>query len=397
MSESRVSLDFGSPLAGAALKSEMTYERDRWWDQHWESLERSKMVNPTRDDIDKPGARLDSTVLSEAASALNQLQLRKTRETVQAGEGRKAYPRASQFKQDAGSSRRKALQTLESGNGVTKKTTPGLNKRSVASTQKNKLDARNVNSIFAPSSSSGPWSKDRVERIAKALPEGWVMLMSRSQGKPFYCRPATGEKTWLCPIPLDATGAPIVEPVAPKKSVLLCGECDVELSGEIRTTFTEKEGVGYRCSKCDGFKPCGKNKEPLILCQDCAFQWGKFCAGMMCNKFYCSHCPQDWLGDLNGGDEYCGRTCMGKWHPDYKRFSRHRVAFNADSSDDEEDAYNRSMGYRQCKGITKEGHRCRIMCYHNLEAACPLQDGDDFCAHHGGKVKYSFGCSLEDY
>ena len=159
-------------------------------------------------------------------------------------------------------------------------------------------------------------------------------------------------------------------------AVVLCAECDTKITGQVRTRYTyfSSEGVGFKCSKCN---------DPAVYCDDCALCWGSFCAGDMCNRFYCPACRPDYLGE-EGEDQYCGRTCMGKYHPDFKKYSRHRVPFS--DEEQEADKIASMLGYRQCKGITKQGFRCQVNSTHDtLWSALSLMGGDDFCMHHGGR------------
>lgn len=157
------------------------------------------------------------------------------------------------------------------------------------------------------------------------------------------------------------------------EAVVMCSNCDVIITGKIRTKFSSDDSSGYQCSDCG---------DPSILCYECTLDWGSFCAGALCERFYCYKCRPDYLGE-EGDDQYCGRTCMESWHPDRKKYARYRVPFSEEKM--EEDKIARMCGYRQCRGITREGYRCKVKSTHDLWSASSLQCGDDFCTHHGGR------------
>eukprot|EP00984_Skeletonema_dohrnii_P021527 scaffold10783_cov133-Skeletonema_dohrnii-CCMP3373.AAC.4 len=162
------------------------------------------------------------------------------------------------------------------------------------------------------------------------------------------------------------------------KAVVLCADCDKLITDGVRTKgepYIDVEGVGYRCSKCD---------DSTVYCQECSYMWGSFCAGEMCNKFYCDACRPEYLGE-EGEDQYCERTCMGKHHPDYKKYSRHRVPYSDCDGEQEVDKIASILGYQQCKGITQKGYRCEVKSTYSCWSALSLQSGDDFCMHHGGR------------
>eukprot|EP00985_Skeletonema_marinoi_P031057 scaffold35788_cov183-Skeletonema_marinoi.AAC.3 len=177
----------------------------------------------------------------------------------------------------------------------------------------------------------------------------------------------------------DASRKPTKDKDNKEAAVILCGECDKKIKGDVRTKYTSVEGVGYKCSKCG---------DPTVYCEECAFDWGSFCAGEMCNKFYCGACRPDYLGE-EGEDQYCGRTCMGKYHPDYEKYSRHRVPYSDGDREQEVDKIASILGYRQCKGITQKGYRCKVKSTHDYWSAASLQSGDDYCLHHGGRSRDS--------
>ena len=159
-------------------------------------------------------------------------------------------------------------------------------------------------------------------------------------------------------------------------AVVLCVQCDKKITGGVRNKSSSSDDVGFTCSKCN---------DSAVYCYECTLYWGSFCAGQMCKKFYCDACRPEYIGE-EGGDQYCGRTCMGRYHPDFEKYSRHRVPFSEEEQ--EEDKIASIFGYRQCKGITKQGFRCRIKSEHDgLWSASSLKSGDDFCMHHGGRVK----------
>ena len=177
----------------------------------------------------------------------------------------------------------------------------------------------------------------------------------------------------------DASRKPTKDKDKKEAAVVLCGECDKKIKGDVRTKYTSVEGVGFQCSKCG---------DPTVYCEECAFDWGSFCAGIICKKFYCDDCRPDYIGE-EGEDQYCGRTCMATYNPDYKKYSRHRVPYSDCDGEQEADKIASVLGYRQCKGITQKGYRCKVKSTHDYWSAASLQSGDDYCLHHGGRSRDS--------
>mmetsp|Transcript_13374 Transcript_13374/g.32460 ORF Transcript_13374/g.32460 Transcript_13374/m.32460 type:complete len:364 (+) Transcript_13374:130-1221(+) len=351
-------------------------------DSRWAAAAGRLGPTSAADDIDKLSRDLDATFLSLSAHAPSH----------------QSNQSSTWTRTTSSSSSRNMLRSLDNGNVRKEGAAMSTNANAVhlpkKSSKKSGTTMKNDTGAYGTSStekSSQAWPLDRLKRISDALPVGWRMSMSQSQGRPYYICQSTGVKTLACPIALDSMNEPIVtQPIVLKPAIMCVGYgriCNEKITGKISSTYaSESNGQGYQCSQCE---------DPAVFCHDCAFEWGSFCAGMMCNKFYCDSCTPDYLGD-EGGDQYCGRTCRGKHHPDYRKYSRHRVVCNGDAEVDNNDKNEITHGYRQCKGITQKGFRCKIKSYHDLDVASSLKRGDEFCMHHGGKVSNNLGSDSYD-
>ena len=159
------------------------------------------------------------------------------------------------------------------------------------------------------------------------------------------------------------------------EAVVMCSHCDKIITGSIRTKSTSVDDAGFQCSEC--------GDPSLISCYECTLDWGSFCDGVRCKRYYCDSCRPEYFGAEGDGEQYCGRTCMEPWHPDFKKYARYRLRYSEEEM--EEDKIARMCGYRQCKGVTQKGFRCKVKSTHDLWSASSLQRGDDFCLHHGGR------------